>query len=109
MSAGRGPLISGGAGSRRPAAPLDSASVHLLRPGWRRHIAVASILGALLLVAFSNTLRDTEFVLDSKLLVLQDPRLAAPLHDAVRQIFTRDYWWPHYLSCLSRPLPTFSD
>jgi tetratricopeptide (TPR) repeat protein len=76
--------------------------------GFGAHLAVVAVLGAVILVAFANTLHNTGFALDNKFIILEDPRLRDNKPENLRQIFTQDYWWPKAVSGLYRPLTTFS-
>jgi tetratricopeptide (TPR) repeat protein len=78
------------------------------RPGPRRHLGVLLLLGAILTLAYSNTLRNTEFVLDNRVLILKDPRLREPTAANVGLILRHDYLWPSAASELYRPLTTLS-
>jgi len=72
------------------------------------HLAVTLILGAIVLMAFANTLQDTGFALDNKFIILEDPRLREAKPANWKLIFTEDYWWPKAVSGLYRPLTTAS-
>jgi len=90
------------------------------------HVAVAFVLGAIVLFTYCNTLTNTGFALDNKFIILEDPRLrdvcagsqphtkqerddcAKRNWDNIRLIFTQDYWWPKAVSGLYRPLTTLS-
>jgi tetratricopeptide (TPR) repeat protein len=76
--------------------------------GWAAHLGVVALLGALVLFAFVNTLRNTEFALDNKFIILEDPRLRDTKRDNVKLVFTQDYWYPKAVSGLYRPLTTLS-
>ena len=65
-------------------------------------------LGAIVLLTFSNTLRNTGFALDNKFILLEDPRLREANRTNLRLIFHEDYWWPKAVSGLYRPLTTLS-
>ncbi|HUJ10772.1 MAG TPA: DUF1736 domain-containing protein [Verrucomicrobiae bacterium] len=73
-----------------------------------RHIAVALALGMVVLLTFSNTLRNTGFALDNKFIILDDPRLRKDTPENRGLIFHQDYWWPKAVSGLYRPLTTLS-
>jgi len=90
------------------------------------HVAVAFVLGAIVLFTYCNTLTNTGFALDNKFIILEDPRLrdscganqphtvqeradcAKKNWENIRLIFTEDYWWPKAVSGLYRPLTTMS-
>src|SRR5437867_2565770 len=94
--------------------------------GFAPHLAVVSVLGAIVLFAFANTLHNTGFALDNKFIILEDPRLRDPCAgsvprdkaerdecarknwESVKAIFKEDYWWPKAVSGLYRPLTTLS-
>jgi len=71
-----------------------------------RTLAAAALAG-LTLLAYSNALTGG-FVLDSRVLILEDPRLRALSVQNLSDIFTRSYWWPYTPSNLYRPLTTLS-
>jgi hypothetical protein len=70
-------------------------------------VTAALVLAALVAAAYANSL-SAEFLLDNRPLVLEDPRLRAATGSNLALIFTRDYWWPHYMSEVYRPLTTLS-
>ncbi|MBM3858339.1 MAG: DUF1736 domain-containing protein [Verrucomicrobia bacterium] len=76
--------------------------------GWAAHLGVVALLGTLVLFTFVNTLRNTEFALDNKFIILEDPRLRQAKSENVKLIFTQDYWYPKAVSGLYRPLTTLS-
>lgn len=49
-----------------------------------------------------------DFVFDSRVIVLDDPRLRAVTAEHLHQIFGRSYWWPYAETTLYRPLTTLS-
>lgn len=61
----------------------------------------------LCLAAYSNAFGGG-FVLDSRQLILRDPRVHAWSMDNLRLIFAHTYWWPYGESGLYRPLTTLS-
>src|SRR5262245_30046158 len=71
----------------------------------QRWLALA--LCVLTLLVYSNSF-SAAFVGDSKVLVLEDPRLRAATSENVTSIFQRSYWWPYTDSNLYRPLTTLS-
>lgn len=72
------------------------------------HVAVAFVLGAIVLFTYCNTLYNTGFALDNKFIILEDPRLRDANQTNLQLIFTQDYWWPKAVSGLYRPLTTLS-
>lgn len=76
--------------------------------GWAAHWGVVVLLGILVLFTFANTLCNTEFALDNKFIILEDPRLREAKWENVKMIFTQDYWYPKAVSGLYRPLTTLS-
>jgi len=91
-------------------APLETPSKTALWPscGWAAHLGVVALLAALVLITFANTLHNTEFALDNKFIILEDPRLREAKWENIKLIFTQDYWWPKAVSGLYRPLTTLS-
>ena len=59
------------------------------------------------LLAYSNSLA-AGFVLDSKVLLLEDPRVRLATFGNLNLILQRSYWWPYADSNLYRPLTTLS-
>lgn len=76
--------------------------------GWARHVSVVLGLGVVILLTFSNTLHNTEFALDNKFIILEDPRLRKATPGNLELVFHEDYWWPKAVSGLYRPLTTLS-
>jgi hypothetical protein len=76
----------------------------LLRP--TRILAAAALIG-LTLLAYSNALTGG-FVVDSHVLIVEDPRLRAFTLHNLSDIFNHSYWWPYTDSNLYRPLTTLS-
>ena len=76
--------------------------------GWPRHLGVVLGLGVVILLTFSNTLHNTDFALDNKFIILEDPRLRKNTPENRAMIFHEDYWWPKAVSGLYRPLTTLS-
>ena len=65
-------------------------------------------LALLVVLAYGNSL-DGDFVLDARVLILEDPRLNAFTPSTLREIFTRSYWWPYTeADDLYRPVTTLS-
>lgn len=91
-------------------APLETPQKTALWSacGWAAHLGVVALLAALVLITFANTLHNTEFALDNKFIILEDPRLREAKWENVKLIFTQDYWWPKAVSGLYRPLTTLS-
>ena len=83
-------------GTNKPAVPR--------RP---RLLLVAAALGALTLVAYSNSF-SAGFVFDNKVLLLQDPRIREATAENLGLIFQHTYWWPYGESGLYRPVGTLS-
>ncbi len=61
----------------------------------------------LTVLAYANSLSGG-FVLDSRILVLADPRLRALSSASLSNIFAHTYWWPYAETPLYRPLTTLS-
>ena len=81
--------------------------------GFLPHVAVAFVLGVIVLFTYCNTVHDTGFALDNKFIILEDPRLrdaGSPEgnRNNISLIFSQDYWWPKAVSGLYRPLTTLS-
>lgn len=76
--------------------------------GFAPHLAVICVLGAIVLFTFANTLHNTQFALDNKFIILEDPRLREAKWENIQQIFEQDYWYPKAVSGLYRPLTTTS-
>ena len=95
--------------SAAPVAELATQKTRLWPDvGAAGHWGVVAMLGAMVLLAFANTLHNTGFALDNKFIILEDPRLRDNKPENIRQIFQQDYWWPKAVSGLYRPLTTFS-
>lgn len=72
------------------------------------HHRLGALVACLLAVlVYSNSLR-SGFVLDNRVLILDDPRLKAASAQNVELIFNRSYWWPYGESNLYRPATTLS-
>lgn len=84
----------------QPSAGEGSASRLLSHP-W----AVAAGLALLCIAAYANGIT-TGFALDSRQLILRDPRVHALTWDNLRLIAQHTYWWPNGESGLYRPLTT---
>jgi tetratricopeptide (TPR) repeat protein len=76
--------------------------------GFLPHVAIAFVLGAIVLFTYCNTLYNMGFALDNKFIILEDPRLRDANQNNLHLIFTQDYWWPKAVSGLYRPLTTLS-
>lgn len=70
-------------------------------------MAIAAGLGTLVMVVYANAF-SAGFALDSRQLVLNDPRVHAATVENVGLIINRSYWWPYGESGLYRPLTTLS-
>jgi hypothetical protein len=79
-------------------------------PGARsshRHLAVGALLLVITLLVYANSLQ-AEFVLDNRIIILEDPRIRRVTAENLALIFTRDYWWPKHVTGVYRPLVTLS-
>jgi tetratricopeptide (TPR) repeat protein len=94
--------------AQRPKAEARPKTTLWPAAGLRTHVAVAFVLGAIVLFTYGNTLYNTGFALDNKFIILEDPRLRQASHTNLHLIFTQDYWWPKAVSGLYRPLTTLS-
>jgi tetratricopeptide (TPR) repeat protein len=63
---------------------------------------------AVLVVAAYATSLGAGFVLDNRILVLEDPRVHAATLENLRLILGQDAWWPRAVSGLYRPVATLS-
>jgi hypothetical protein len=70
-------------------------------------VLAAAALALLTFLAFSNSF-SAGFILDSKALLLQDPRIRELTGGNIRLILQRTYWWPIAESGLYRPVTTLS-
>lgn len=70
-------------------------------------LALAMALGVLGLAAYSNSFT-AGFVIDSRAIILEDPRVRSTTLEGIRHIITEHYWWPNVTSDLYRPLTTLS-
>jgi hypothetical protein len=77
-----------------------------VRDGLRSLAAVAA-LGLLVALAYSNSF-SAGFTLDSRFVILEDPRVHRATAENVGLVLTHDYWWPKAVSGLYRPLTTLS-
>jgi tetratricopeptide (TPR) repeat protein len=73
---------------------------------WRSVLAVA-LLALLTFLGFSNSF-SAGFILDNKVLLLQDPRIRELTGENVRLILQHTYWWPTGEAGLYRPFTTLS-
>jgi tetratricopeptide (TPR) repeat protein len=97
------------------ASPIPGAAAPA--DGWWLMLKLTLIglaLGALTWVAYANSFT-AGLTLDNSVIIGADPRLAIwdPAthqwnNDALRMIFTQNWWWPTYESDLYRPLTTLS-
>lgn len=80
-----------------------------LLPGLGRkvHWAVGGALLIIVLFAYANSIQ-ADFVYDSRLIVLDSPRLRVVNHENLKLVFTEEYWWPRGGSGLYRPVTTLS-
>lgn len=60
-----------------------------------------------MVLLYANSLSG-DLVFDSRLLVLEDPRLRAVSFEHLGQIFSHTYWWPNFEFGLYRPATTLS-
>lgn len=65
------------------------------------------LLSALVLGTYANSLHG-ELILDSKLIILESPRVQAATIENLWQILDHAYWWPHLIDQSYRPLTTLS-
>jgi tetratricopeptide (TPR) repeat protein len=72
-----------------------------------RNVGLAIALGVFALAAYSNSF-SSDLVLDSAVLIKQDPRLRDATADNVANILRRPYWWPSIESDLYRPVTTMT-
>jgi len=95
-----------------PAAPVDVVEPPP-RPklwtsvGLRTHVAMILTLGTAVLLAYSNTFI-SDLTFDSRPLILEDPRVREVSKENFRTILRTDYWYPHLVSGLYRPVTTLS-
>jgi hypothetical protein len=88
----------------RPSTPVLGRPIggaFLSRP------ALLAALSAIALIAYSNSF-SAGFVLDSRVLLLEDTRLRAFTAETLGAIFGHTYWWPFLDTPLYRPLTTVS-
>lgn len=71
------------------------------------HAIACGLLAAVVILAYATSFR-SGFVIDSKVIVLEDPRLQAATWNHLAEIFTRSYWWPYAETGLYRPATTLS-
>jgi protein O-mannosyl-transferase len=72
-----------------------------------KHLFAAVGLCVVTLIAYANSIRGG-FIIDSPLLVLQDPRVQQASAENVGLIVNHTYWWPFFESGLYRPITTLS-
>ena len=76
-------------------------------PHRERRLLVVPGLLALVLAAYHNCF-DAGFTLDSRRLILQDPRLRAVTRENLDLVLGHTYWWPYSETGLYRPFTTLS-
>ncbi len=91
---------------RRSARPQAPAATPRARPRLA-NVSIPGGLAVLTLVAYANAF-GTGFPLDSRALILQDPRVHALSRQNLALILQRTYWWPSGESGLYRPITTLS-
>ncbi len=91
---------------RRNAPRVDKAPVCAVNKH-ARYLLVVLALCTLTLLAYSNSFH-TGFVLDSKGLILDDPRIRDATPENLDLIFQHTYWWPTGEAGLYRPFTTLS-
>lgn len=89
------------------ATPQRDRAIPVTRSPWLLPTAIAAGLCLLVLTAYSNSF-SAGFALDSRQLVLNDPRVHDASAENVRLIINHSYWWPYGESGLYRPLTTLS-
>jgi hypothetical protein len=72
-----------------------------------RHLLVCFALCVIALVAYSNSF-STGFAMDSRALLLDDPRIREATPQNVGLILQHTYWWPTGEAGLYRPFTTLS-
>lgn len=87
-------------------APVRASVSPSRRPSTSMLLPYAALV-CLTLVAYANALF-TGFALDSRMLVLGDPRIRQLNASTLGSIFQHTYWWPNGEAGLYRPLTTFS-
>jgi protein O-mannosyl-transferase len=92
--------------SRRPLRPAQRAAPSRGRPRLTSGLVVCGLAG-LTLAAYANSF-GTGFPLDSRALILQDPRVHALSRQNLALILQHTYWWPYGESGLYRPITTLS-
>jgi hypothetical protein len=75
--------------------------------GPRRHVVAGGLLCGLVLLAYSNSFHGG-FVLDNRVLILEDVRVHQLSVDNLSNIISHSYWWPVVESGLYRPVTTLS-
>src|SRR5262249_48471016 len=96
----RAPRV-GSAPPRMPDRPLWAAV------GRTRHAWAAVLLLALAGLVYANSLH-ADLLVDNRIVIVEDPPVRALGAENLRLIFTRDYWWPRYVTGIYRPLVTVS-
>lgn len=102
VEARRNKASPSGAAPRKVAA--DQAPI---RPLPLRHLAVGFVLCAITLLAYSNSF-NAGFAMDSRRLLLDDPRIREATAQNIGLIFQHTYWWPIGEAGLYRPFTTLS-
>jgi tetratricopeptide (TPR) repeat protein len=94
---------------RQPKTPVPAPPLPVSRKPrtWMRHVFAAAALCVITLLAYSNSFHGG-FVMDSRPLILGDPRVHEATADNIQAIFDRTYWWPTNEAGLYRPLTTLS-
>jgi hypothetical protein len=73
--------------------------------GWSRHAATALLLLAVVALVYRSSL-GAVFLIDNRVIILEDPRIRAATRANLELIFSQDYWWPRYVTGNYRPLTT---
>lgn len=87
-------------------APVSSG-VQAKIQHWHRRLLTCAGLCGITLLAYVNSSHGG-FIIDSELLVLQDPRLQQASAENLGLIYHHTYWWPFFESGLYRPITTLS-
>src|SRR5262245_42639498 len=75
--------------------------------GWWRHAATALLLLVVVALVYRSSL-GADFLIDNRVIILEDPRIRAATRANLGLIFSQDYWWPRYVTGNYRPLTTLS-
>jgi tetratricopeptide (TPR) repeat protein len=92
---------------RRDTASHQPALRGSAQPGERRLLGLVLVLGLLALGAYANSF-SADLVMDSAVLIKQDPRLRDAAPENISNILHQTYWWPAFESDLYRPLTTLT-